>query len=211
MRYSGIVGVLVAMSVVIAGCSGGGESRPSASSQQRNGPPPSSTAAALPHSGAPPVRDPLPESVLTGNPCEDALTAAQVKAALGKAVVGEPGRIAAGSTCEWQRAEKGSSVGISYDTATHQGLSAVYANTRPKSVVWRRLPPIQGFPAVAHVTTVGGPPDQFCYVSVGLADDLSVDIGATLGFAKDGEVNPCDVTAQIADMVVTTLRKKAGE
>jgi Protein of unknown function (DUF3558) len=207
MRRSGIAGVLVALSVAIAGCSGGSASEPSASSQQPGSPPSSSTAAGLPHSGAPPVRDPLPESVLAGNPCDEALTVTQVKAALGKTVVGEPGRIATGATCVWQRVERGSSVGVGYITETHEGLSAVYANTRPQSRVWRPLPPIQGFPAVAHAGGI----KQFCAVSVGLADNLSVDISAILGFAKEGEVDPCDVTAQIADMVVTNLRKKGGE
>ncbi|MGH3623690.1 MAG: DUF3558 domain-containing protein [Sciscionella sp.] len=207
MRCNTIAGVLVATSVIIAGCSGGGESRPSASSEQSSSPLSSPTVAALPHSGAPSVRDPLPASVLVGNPCEEALTATQVEVALGEVVVGEPDTISTGPTCDWGRAETGAAIHVGYVTETHQGLSAVYANTRPQSRVWRPLPPIQGFPAVAHAGGAQG----YCAVSVGLANDLSVDISGFLGYEKEGKVDPCDAVAQLADMVVTTLRKKAGE
>jgi hypothetical protein len=86
----------------------------------------------------------------------------------------------------------------------------VYQNTQPQSGVWKVLPAIQGFPAVAHAGRKGTTPDDYCQVSIGLADDLAIDVGVTLGTTKIGAADPCEVTAQIADQVVTTLRAKAG-
>jgi hypothetical protein len=63
---------------------------------------------------------------------------------------------------------------------------------------------------VAHVTTSGGDPSYFCQVTIGIADDLAVDVSIALSDAKRGKVDPCQVTAVAADMVVTNLRQKAG-
>jgi hypothetical protein len=86
----------------------------------------------------------------------------------------------------------------------------VYQNTQPKAGVWKVLPAIQGFPAVAHAGSKGTTPNDYCQVSIGFADDLAIDVGVTLGRTKVGVTDPCEVTAQIADQVVTTLRAKAG-
>ena len=162
----------------------------------------------MPHSGAPKVEHPLPASVLSGDPCQGALTPDQLKQILGAVPPGEPGNLSGiGRSCKWNADALAS---VDYSTQTHEGLSAVYAGTKPQSKVWRVLPPIQGFPAVGHSTYSSDTPNNFCQVSVGVADDLSFDASLVLSDSKVGKADPCDLTARVADMVVTNLRQKAG-
>ncbi|GAA3554179.1 DUF3558 domain-containing protein [Amycolatopsis ultiminotia] len=191
---------------VIAGCSGGSTAAPASTPQA-----PSSTAAALPHSGAPKVEHPLPSSVLSGQPCQEALTSGQLTEILGMVPQGKPDTLPGiGSKCDWSNLDSGAGVTIYYGTLTHQGLSAVYQNTKPQAKVWKELPPIQGFPAVAHSTFSSGTDTGFCAVTVGVSDELTVDASLTLSDAKQGKADPCELTARVADMVVTNLRQKAG-
>ncbi|MFI5612520.1 DUF3558 domain-containing protein [Amycolatopsis sp. NPDC051903] len=186
---------------VVSGCSDGSAATPASAPQ-------SPAAAALPHSGAPKVEHPLPASVLSGDPCHDALTSDQLKQILGTAPTGKRDDSSGiGPACDWNAAAL---VSVSYATKTHQGLTSVYANTRPKARVWKELPPIQGFPAVAHSTYSDDTPNDFCQVSVGVSDELSFDASLVLSAGKVGKADPCDLAARVADMVVTNLRQKAG-
>ncbi|GAB3353335.1 DUF3558 domain-containing protein [Amycolatopsis echigonensis] len=198
----------VAVVCVAAGCSGGSAAPPVASP-----PPPSSPAAAvLPHSGAPKVEHPLPASVLSGQPCQDALTSDQLNQIFGTVPQGKPGSLPGlGLDCKWNNIDSGAGLTVGYTTQTHQGLSALYQNTKPQAKVWRVLPPIQGFPAVAASTFSSGTQDGFCAVSVGVADDLSFDASLTPSDAKRASgADPCELSARVADMVVTNLKRKAG-
>ncbi|UOZ03300.1 DUF3558 domain-containing protein [Amycolatopsis sp. WQ 127309] len=170
------------------------------------------SAPGLPFAGAPRVADPLPLSVLAGDPCSDALTPDQVVAAVGASVSGQREDLAeVGPACAWSNRDTGGAVGVSYTLNTHVGLSGVYANTKPQSALWRELPAIQGFPAVAHAGAKGGTvPAGFCQASIGLADNLSIDVSLTLGVSKKDTEDACSLISQIADMTVTTLRAKAG-
>jgi Protein of unknown function (DUF3558) len=208
-RTTATVSVLAALTLLTTACSGhttDGNASPTNSS-----PAPTSTST-LPFGGAPKVVNPLPASVLSGNPCTDALTPTQVNTAVGSPTESKddatPG---IGPLCSWSNHRTSGQINVGYDTGTHTGLSGSYQNTQPRVAVWRALPPIQGFPAVAYSGTKGmSAPNDSCTVSVGLADDLSVDIGASLGSSSIGKVDPCDVAAQVAALVVTTLRQKAG-
>ena len=210
MRRCVVALSVVAVAVVGAGCSGDSRPAPAAGESTGGLAAAESTGEALPHSGAPKVANPLPASVLDGGPCA-ALDAGQIARALGAAVAGRPVQEPTGPSCDWSNHETGGMIGVGFVTETHQGLSGPYGNTKPKAVVWRELPPVQGFPAVAHVTPSGGPPDVFCAVSVGIADDLSFDAAGFVSRERRGKVDPCDAVSQLADLVVTTLRRKAGE
>ncbi|MGW4521068.1 DUF3558 domain-containing protein [Amycolatopsis sp. NPDC004378] len=167
---------------------------------------PSSTGQALPYGGAPKVADPLPAAVLSGDPCSDALTPEQVQQALGNSNPGKPDSIATGASCSWYNPSTSAKVAVTYVTKTHAGLSAVYANVKPATPAWKELSPIDGFPAVAHHFTTGD-----CTISVGIADDLSVDVTGFLSSAKeDAGADPCESTARAAGTVVENLKKKAG-
>jgi hypothetical protein len=153
----------------------------------------------------------LPANVLSGDPCATALTPAQVKDALGIEAQGKGDTLpGVGPNCSWSNLDTGAKVTVYFVTETGQGLSGVYANSKPRSVVWKELPTIQGFPAVAHVTSVGGDPKQACSISVGVADNLSFDVALYLSDSKVGKVDPCTVAPRAANDVVTTLKQKAG-
>jgi hypothetical protein len=145
--------------------------------------------------------------VLSGNPCTDALTPEQVDTAIGTQVQGEPDAIGGiGASCGWFNRDTTGKVTVTYVTQTHVGLSGVYQNSQPGDSSWRVLPLIQGFPAVAHNRATSS-----CQVTVGLADDFSIDVTTHLGSSMGGgKSDPCKVAPQVADLVVTTLKKKAG-
>ncbi|WP_370964868.1 DUF3558 domain-containing protein [Amycolatopsis sp. cg9] len=199
---------LAATLVLCVGCGTPGHRThltPTATATQSPSPP------GLPFAGAPTVTDPLPRSVLSGDPCTDALTPTQVVAALGAQITGKREDLAqVGPACGWFNPDTGGAVGVSYTLNIHTGLSAEYANTQPKSALWKELPPIQGFPAIAHAgTKATGIPIGFCQASIGLADDLSIDVSLTLGASKRDTADACGLVSQIADMAVTTLRERA--
>nr|WP_091304909.1 DUF3558 domain-containing protein [Amycolatopsis tolypomycina] len=195
--------------MALAGCSG----KPTSTGTPSPVTTPSGSSAShtLPYAGAPDVSNPLPASVVAGDPCTDALTPAQVKEALGVEVTGQPGTAPGlGRKCDWANPDTTAVVTVFFITETHQGLSDLYANTKPQAKVWNVLPDIQGYPAVAYLSADGGDPKRTCGVSVGLANDVAIDVELALSRAKIGTVDPCSVAPKAADAVVTTLRQKAG-
>ncbi|MEC3974295.1 DUF3558 domain-containing protein [Amycolatopsis sp. H20-H5] len=193
---------LLSSTALVAACSGkGGGSGPSSSST----PAASSPVTSLPYAGAPKVQNPLPVSVLSTDPCA-ALTSEQVQAAIVVDVPGKRGDLAGlGADCSWSNLPTGAKVALTYDTETHTGLSGVYQNTQPKTKAWKEMPQVLGFPAVAHDFTPGD-----CQVSVGLADDLSIDVSAFLSSRKTATADPCEAASKVAGLMITTLRQKAG-
>ncbi|MFE3177173.1 DUF3558 domain-containing protein [Amycolatopsis sp. NPDC059090] len=191
--------------VTAAGCSGGNAPAIPASSA------PSPAAASLPYAGAPKVDRPLPPSVLSGDPCRNSLTAGQLKEILGATDPPKSENLpATGPACRWDHPESGAGLNVFYDIRTHQGLSSVYQNTKPKTTTWRPIPSIQGFPAVAFSSYTGIGFDDSCDVSVGIADDYTVDAALNLGNGKAGKADPCELTTKVADMVIANLRQRAG-
>ncbi|GAA3574720.1 hypothetical protein GCM10022222_69080 [Amycolatopsis ultiminotia] len=150
-------------------------------------------------------------SALAVDPCQAALTASQVNQLLGSGQVRQDSGTAGtlGKSCAWSNLDTGANVAVAYDTQSRQGLSGVYQNTKPQTAVWRVLSPVQGFPAVAHVSSQGEP-DRTCQVSVGVNDEETVDVSIGLSSAKKGTKDPCQVTEQVANMVMTNLKQKAG-
>jgi hypothetical protein len=140
------------------------------------------------------------------------LTAKQIDDLLGSPVTKERDDTPqVGSDCAWTNLERGSQVSVGYSTISRTGLSGIYQNTQPQSALWKPLPDIQGFPAVAHAGRPGQPaPKDFCMVSVGMTDDIAVGVSVSLGRARIGSVDPCDVAGQAADAVASTLKAKAG-
>ncbi|MFE3780313.1 DUF3558 domain-containing protein [Amycolatopsis sp. NPDC059090] len=194
----------------VAGCAGGSAAS-TASGPASDRVPSSSAGKALPYAGAPKVENPLPASVLAGHPCDSAFAPGQVGHILGKELQGrhaDNGSL--GAQCHWVNSGSGAALTVLYVTEASDGLSALYANSKPQSTVWRPLPAVRGLPAVAHSAYGPKGDKSFCQVSIGINDQHDVDVSVTLSSAKVGEVDPCDVTAQIAGMVVTNLAQRAG-
>jgi hypothetical protein len=129
-----VLGAAAAVSVV-AGCSGGSAAPPTTASAT-NSPASSSAAATLPHSGAPRVEHPLPESVLSGQPCQEALTSSQLNEIFGMVPQGKPDTLPGiGAKCRWSNVDSGAGLSVYYGNQTHQGLSGLYQNTKPQAKV----------------------------------------------------------------------------
>ena len=213
-RVSAVVGVGLVLAV--AGCSEGvdGDAAPTSESSVSVSTVPSSSAQAggseLPHSGAPAVADPLPESALPSDPCE-VLTPQQVKEALGEgATEGESRDLdGLGPGCGWGNKKTFAVVQVGFDTVNRQGLSAAYANAKPRSAIFREVGPIEGFPAVAYKDSED---DHRCTVVVGLADEYAISAGISLSAEKeDAGVDSCGPAERIAATVVGNLKDRAGE
>ncbi|MGW4398548.1 DUF3558 domain-containing protein [Amycolatopsis nivea] len=208
VRFASLTAVAVVGTMFTAGCSIGSTPQRDAGAVS---PPPSAVGKTLPYAGAPKVEHPLPESVLSAHPCDGALTPDQLRRILDQTPKGERDDWdALGAQCHWINSDAGAIVSVLYGTKAPDGLSAVYANTKPKSSVWLPLPPVRSFPAVAHSTYGPEGSKSFCQVSVGVSDQHTVNVSITLGQAKVGKVAPCEVAAQITDMVVANLMRTAG-
>ncbi|EHR63033.1 DUF3558 domain-containing protein [Saccharomonospora cyanea] len=169
----------------------------------------SSSEPGLPHSGAPAVTDPLPESVLSVHPC-DVLTRQQVQGALGPAASeGERRDLdEVGPGCDWGNLDTLGGLRIGFSVVSREGLSAQYANTKPQVKVFRESGPVAGFPAVAYKTSED---DSYCTVAVGLANEYSITTTVTLSAEKEAEgVDSCVPAERVAEMVVGNLKAKAG-
>ncbi|CAM3200508.1 DUF3558 domain-containing protein [Saccharomonospora xinjiangensis] len=197
--------------VVAAGCSAeqSGEAAPKlGASMSHSASSPGSPG--LPHSGAPAVTDPLPESVLSDHPCE-VLTPEQVQQALGRgASAGERKDLEPiGPGCDWSNSENlGAGFQIGFSVVSRQGLSAQYANTKPQKAIFRELPSVAGFPAVAFKESED---NRHCTVAVGLANEYSITATVSLSFEKESEgTDSCVPAEKVAAMVVGNLKAKAG-
>ncbi|WP_084706098.1 DUF3558 domain-containing protein [Prauserella rugosa] len=141
----------------------------------------------LPHSGAPAVDNPMPASVLSGDPCQ-ILTAEQVKTALGdNASSGVRHDLdELGPRCRWSNTEARASFVVTFQTAHKQGLSTTYANVKPQAAAFNEVAPIDGYPAVTYQDQEAGGP--MCTAMVGLSDEYAVSVTGTIG--RDGVNRP---------------------
>lgn len=208
-RVSVTAAMTAAILVGVTGCSTTSDGTPTTPSTPSSRVPSSaeSSAPALPHSGAPKVNNPLPESALPENPC-DAFTRDQVEAALGSdAPEGErDDDFATGPMCDWTDSASATIITVFFSTKTGEGLSAVYANTKPQTDFWETLPPIHGFPAV--MTSFEEASEASCHVFVGLADHYTVS--ASVANPRKPHATNCDSAERLADMLVGNLLQRAG-
>ncbi|WP_167369631.1 DUF3558 domain-containing protein [Amycolatopsis orientalis] len=196
----------MATAVAVAACSGGGVTPPVSSMKSSVAP-----EQTLPYGGAPKVSTPLPESIFAGDPCADTLNADQILKAVGKPSETErKDADSIGPGCEWFNTVTTGQVIMRYALKLPGGLSAIYENVKPKAEVWKPIASLQGFPAVAYVSPSGGSPDKFCQISIGVTDNTTVEISNFLGLTSQGKKNPCDSANIVADLVMTSLRAKAG-
>ncbi|GAB3139753.1 DUF3558 domain-containing protein [Amycolatopsis stemonae] len=150
----------------------------------------------------------MPTTVLTGNPCDSALTPDQVSTFLGDATSGKPSDTALGPLCNWSSTSgSGAGFAISYQTKSDQGISLAYQNIQPKAARWKPLDPIQGFPAVAYANFDD---KRGCAVVVGVTDELAFSVGLTLGDKAASEGKDCfDIAPQVADAVMSNVKARA--
>ncbi|WP_158056854.1 DUF3558 family protein [Saccharomonospora sp. CUA-673] len=143
--------------LLVTGCAEGAggqaEPAPEAAAESSEVMPESSEsddATDLPHSGAPAVPNPLPESVLTGDPC-DVVPPDQVETILGQRVEGRDSDLdELGPGCHWANVDDGSGFQVRFHTVMRQGLSASYANAQQQVDNFTAIDSLAGFPAVSY-------------------------------------------------------------
>ncbi|MBB3050640.1 hypothetical protein FHS23_001635 [Prauserella isguenensis] len=196
------------LAVLASACSSeDGQAEPQdspAPSVSSSAPASSQATSDLPHSGAPAVDNPLPESTLSGDPC-NALTPEQVKTALGEeASQGErDDREELGKACRWSNISAHSSFIVGFQTET-EGLSSTYANAKPQVEAFTEVAPVEGYPAVTYKT---GAEDPMCTAVVGVANEYAVSVTGTLGTDAEREgKDPCGPVQQVAGWVVSGLK-----
>ncbi|WP_370946983.1 DUF3558 domain-containing protein [Amycolatopsis sp. cg5] len=208
------VGLLV---LAAAGCTGGGTTPGTPSPVPSSGagsssvaPDTSAPGQGLPYAGAPKVTTPFPESLFAGDPCADSMNPQQIDTAIGAPVKtkrADEDRIGPG--CDWLNTVTGGHVIMAYGVKLKDGLSAIYKNVQPSALKWEPLT-LQGFPAVAYVGPSGGTPDRFCQISIGATDNTTIEVSMFLGDTTRGKKNPCDAANTVANLIMTSLREKAG-
>ncbi|WP_081736263.1 DUF3558 family protein [Amycolatopsis orientalis] len=193
------------IATVVAGCSPAPVSPlpPSPTSTRTIG----LTTRVPPYAGVPAVRDPLPVTAVSGSPCTTALTPGQVRQALGVETAGKVDRAESpGPTCLWENPVTGMITRGACATKHRHGLSAVYpSRSAGEGWMWREQR-VAGFPAVATTSEQR----SFCTVTIGLADDVAVEVSMA---ARDGDDveggDMCTLTGQTAELVVPTVRTRA--
>ncbi|GAA1234254.1 DUF3558 domain-containing protein [Prauserella halophila] len=208
MRRAGALLAAGAAAVLVAGCSGESTGQPEPAPMSSTGSSAPSSAGGssagsdLPHSGAPEVTNPLPESVLSGDPCQ-ALTRDQQEWALGSDVSDGKRRDIdiLGPRCSWDN--DGGGFTLSFLTVTRGGLSVNYANAKDAGNPLREVDPVQGLPTITL-------PDQDvgCSAVVGLADEYAVSVTVAID-DPDDDTHACDSALRLSDMVVGNLKDKA--
>ncbi|MCR3722407.1 MULTISPECIES: DUF3558 domain-containing protein [Prauserella salsuginis group] len=197
------------LAVLASACSGeDGQAEPQGSpapSVPSSAPASSEATSDLPHSGAPAVDNPLPESAVSGDPC-DTLTREQVTTALGEGA--EPGKRTdkeeLGTSCRWTHLSAQSSFIVGFLTETGEGLSSTYANAKPQSEVFNEVAPVEEYPAVTYKSRAEAP---MCTAVVGIANEYAVSVTGTLGTDAEREgKDPCKPVQEVASWVVSNLK-----
>lgn len=150
-------------------------------------------------STVPPVTDPLDTAAFQADPCTS-LTDAQA-AALGVESPGAPRPGPAGKSCFWQNSA-GGSIGVLWSGT---GLAAVYESEERGDTAYFEPRRVGGQPAVA-----AEPSDDrdsgACSVHVGTSDEAMFTLALQQSRDKVGDRDPCDVAADVAGQVLTTIK-----
>ncbi|WP_222844436.1 DUF3558 domain-containing protein [Saccharomonospora sp. CUA-673] len=198
------------VALLAVGCGGetDGQPAPAPASPETSASAPASGDDGLPHSGAPAVTNPLPESVLSGHPCDEALTEDQAKELLGDAVQSKHEDMPEiGPGCNWSSPDSGAAFLLNYDTASHEGLSDSYKNAQSQVEIFNEIEPVGGFPAIEYKRSQD---DHTCTTIVGLADEYGLVLTLTIGTQGEEQGDdPCDGGRIVLEEVVDNLKAKA--
>lgn len=201
-RWIPLFALLLAAGLTACG-GGGGKADPPAQSLPDSGS--SSSNAQQPSTGAPKIADPLPASLIQGDPCK-VLTDSQLKTLFsGASLDVQPSRdTGVAKQCHWANLDRGSGVSVQLVYAWTDGLGHVYA--KKNEGFFKELAPVQGYPVVAY-----GPTDDRstgrCSVAIGIADNAAFEVDVKLADSQTGKnVDPCQDAQHVADLAVTTLK-----
>jgi hypothetical protein len=212
MRVRHTAPVAGLLCLLVAGCTttSRGDPAPATTTEVStvNSTAPSSEEDDLPSHGAPKVDDPLDTTRFQQDPCL-ALTAEQAQDELNLPPQGEPEEIALGKGCEWFNPDTRGRVIIGFLTGNPRGLSGFYdAKQQGKYAYFNELPPIEGYPAIA-IDIEDRRPRGICIVDVGVTDQFVFDVYLQLSQANVGNVEPCELAAEVAGKALRTMKEGA--
>jgi hypothetical protein len=207
MRIRHTAPLIGLLCLVLAGCTTTSEGEPTPETTTSTDSPSTGHNDDLPTNGAPKVDNPIDATRFAQDPCAT-LTTTQATD-LNVPTTGEPADIIGGVGCEWANRETRGWILVGFFTEGHSGLSAIYAaNERGDFAFFEPLPDINGHPAVASDVD-DGRARGLCTVLVGVTDELVTQISVRLSAANVGEKDPCEVTVDVADMALQTMKKGA--
>lgn len=211
MRVRHAAPVAGLLCLVVAGCTttSQGEPIPATTSEvSAANPTAPSGEDDLPSHGAPKVDEPLDTTRFQQDPCST-LAAEQAQDELNLPPNGEPEDIALGNGCKWHNPDTRGMVIIGFLTGNDRGLSGFYdANQRGEYPYFIKLPPIEGFPAIAGDIEDRRPTGR-CIVDVGVSDQLAVEVVLQLSQANIGQREPCEVAVEVAGKALRTMKEES--
>jgi hypothetical protein len=162
----------------------------------------------LPSDGAPKVTDPIDVSHFEQNPC-DVLTPDQAQE-LGVDPTGKPEEDGFGKICRWRSPDvNGGATTISFFSSDNRGMSSIYRSHAKGELKYFAPLEVEGQPAAAYDVNSSKKPTAACFVAVGLTDELAFSSYTTLSSGNIGQRDPCQAGAQVASMMVKTMRGSA--
>lgn len=161
----------------------------------------------LPTDGAPAVANPLDTTAYQQDPCK-ALTSAQARE-LNVTPTSEIYDGGLGNGCQWFNEQTRGQTDVVFDDKDPRGLSALYAaNKADKYEYFEQLAPIEGYPAIVR-DVIDDRPRGNCTVVTGVTNEIAFEAIVQLSQANVGKKDPCDVAAQVAEMVLQTMKQGA--
>lgn len=161
----------------------------------------------LPSDGAPKVTNPIDAGRFEQDPCA-VLTPEQADE-LGVDPTGKPDEDAFGKICRWRNPKiNGGSTTINFFSIEKRGLSSVYRSYNRGEFKYFAPIEVEGQPAAAYDIN-RSKPTAACFVAVGLTDQLVFSSYTTLSSNNVDQRDPCEAGAQVAGMMVKTMRGTA--
>jgi hypothetical protein len=159
----------------------------------------------LPSDGAPKVTKPIDAGRFEQDPCA-VLTPEQADE-LGVDPTGKPDEDAFGKICRWRNPDtlNGGSTTINFFSIEKRGLSSVYRSYNRGEFKYFAPIEVEGQPAAAYDIN-RAKPTAACFVAVGLTDQLVFSSYTTLSSRNVDKRDPCEAGAQVAGMMVKTMR-----
>ena len=192
MRF-GIVAAALGIAVAATGCS-----------PVSGTPSPTTNTSSRP--SVPKVANSIETAKYQASPCGLLTTAQVVPYGITRPGNSADGTTALGPGCRWA-AIPGSSFIVEFITANTAGLTSLYIN---KDIIvngggyWVATT-IQGYPGVFN-SSLDDRKTGDCSLAVGVTDTLTYNVAVTADKSTPQYGDPCGMTSQIADMVLTTMR-----
>lgn len=162
------------------------------------------TTPSLPDSGAPKVENPLDTARFETEPCSVSPLAALEKAGMEFRKAEEEPGFTAGPRCKWfYRQDRYGVISGTFTAISDRGLSDLY-DQRDEWAYFQELT-IAGYPAVMY-DGIERRDTGDCPLAVGIRDDQTYDITASLDTQHPNRKDPCKVAKAFVEIALKTMK-----